>query len=110
MTVYDAQLLVVSPKENHVVTGAVDGLQGILRELGEVERLQGQVLGTQLHVPLDFISGREMIRVPEYFDVWMQSFEGMPGVLFRSHQIDLAASERGFTEGGYLGVHCVQGE
>jgi hypothetical protein len=81
LLVYDAKFFVMGPEEHDVITGSVDGLDGIAAEFGQVEDVQREIPKLLSEVFLDVAAAWDMIRVAEDLDVGMQSFQCMFGVL-----------------------------
>lgn len=86
LSVDKAQLFMMSPVEHHIVLHPVQGLYGILGGLGKVERVEGQV-PKGLKGSLCIVSVGMMIGVSEHLDVWVESLQGVLGVLHRSVRI-----------------------
>ncbi len=68
----DAQLLMVCPEQHHIIAGAIQGLQGIASELGQVQTAQGQVFEAGFDIGRDVGARHNVIRVPKHFDIGMQ--------------------------------------
>jgi len=80
---------VVGPEQDDIVAGAVDGLEGIARDLTQVEGVEGQ--GAEASQ----VGGRGVVRVSEDADVWVEGLQSMFGVLIISIGLgDKASSVR----------------
>lgn len=75
----EAQLLVMSPEQDHVVRASIESLKRVARDLGEVGG--PQVLEALEKARQDLVASRDMVGVPKDLDVWVQCLEGMLGVL-----------------------------
>lgn len=75
----EAQLLVMSPEQDHVVRASIESLKRVARDLGEV--CGPQVLEALEKARQDLVASRDMVGVPKDLDVWVQCLEGMLGVL-----------------------------
>lgn len=64
-----AQLLVVCPIQDHIVARAIERLQSVAAELGQVEGVQGQVLEPLLEVCLEVMAAGQVVGMPEDLDV-----------------------------------------
>ncbi len=79
--VYDAELLVVGPVKNDVVTGAVERLQGVVAQLGQAEAPEGEVSKAGPNIGLKVFAAENMVGVPKHPDVGVQRLECVLGVL-----------------------------
>lgn len=72
------------PKQDDIITRAVQGLQGIATKLGETEASKRHVLKAGFNVRGNVIPAWVVVWMPEDLDVRMQSFQGMLRVLDRT--------------------------
>lgn len=75
----ETQLLVMSPEQDHVVGASIESLESVARDFGKISG--PQVLKTLDYAGQDLVASGNMIRVSKDLDVWVQSLEGMLGVL-----------------------------
>jgi hypothetical protein len=74
----------VCPEEDDVVSRAVQRLDPIPRDPGEVDGGKlPQVCPARLNICLGVVGCRGVVGVAEDLDVWVQSLEGMFGVLMQ---------------------------
>lgn len=75
------QLLVMGPEEDHVVTGTIQGLDGIVRDLIQAETSELQVGEAALDLRRDIHARGVVVGVSEDLDVGVKSLEHGLGVL-----------------------------
>lgn len=71
----------VRPVQNHVIARAVESLESIGAQLGEVKTAQRKVGKRRLDICLEIVSAREVVGVPEHFDIGVKSLQCMLCVL-----------------------------
>jgi hypothetical protein len=81
LSVNKTEFLVVGPVENHIIRCSIQGLEGILRNRGEVKGSHGQILKARPKLGKNVIPAWVVVRVPKHLDAWVEGFQGMLGVL-----------------------------